>query len=91
MKLKTKNINGPFCRIVVKDNGIGFNQEYAKQLFEIFKKLHGKEGYEGTGIGLAISKKIIEKHNGIIFGKGKENEGATFTIILPLKQHQSKQ
>ena len=87
----TININGPFCRIVVKDNGIGFNQEYAKQLFEIFKKLHGKEGYEGTGIGLAISKKIIEKHNGIIFGKGKENEGATFTIILPLKQHQSKQ
>ena len=76
---------GKYCRIVVNDNGIGFNQEYAKQLFEIFKKFHG-EGYEGTGIGLAITKKIIEKHNGVIFAEGKEKEGAAFTIMLPLKQ-----
>ena len=82
-----ENKKGKFCKIVVNDNGIGFNQEYAKQLFEIFKKFHG-EGYEGTGIGLAITKKIIEKHNGVIFAEGKEKEGAAFTIILPLKQQQ---
>jgi|GEM_PF-399868 len=82
----TEDKKGQYCRIVVKDNGIGFDQEYAKQLFEIFKKFHG-ESYEGTGIGLAITKKIIEKHNGIIFAEGKENEGATFTIILPLKHY----
>ncbi len=82
----TEKNKGKYCRIVVKDNGIGFDPEYATQLFEIFKKFHG-DGYEGTGIGLAIAKKIIEKHNGLIFADGKENEGATFTILLPLKQH----
>ncbi len=85
----TESRKGKYCRIVVKDSGIGFDQEYAKQLFDIFKKFHG-EGYEGTGIGLAVTKKIIEKHDGLIFAEGKENEGASFIIILPIRQHQIK-
>jgi signal transduction histidine kinase len=52
----------------------------------IFQRLHSKSQYEGTGIGLAVAKKIIEKHNGIITARSKENQGATFIIILPLRQ-----
>ncbi len=55
-------------------------------IFVIFQRLHSKDRYEGTGIGLAIAKKIIEKHNGLITAKGKEGHGATFTIILPIHQ-----
>jgi two-component system CheB/CheR fusion protein len=78
---------GDYCRITLRDNGIGFDNQYAEKIFTIFQRLHAREKYEGTGIGLAITKKIIEKHNGIITACGKENEGATFTIILPLRQH----
>ena len=68
------------------DNGIGFEQQYSEQIFAIFQRLHGKQTYSGTGIGLALCKKIVENHNGIIYGKGEPNKGATFTIILP--EHQ---
>lgn len=78
--------NGKYVRIDISDNGIGLDESYIDKIFVIFQRLHGKTQYEGTGIGLAIVKKIIEKHNGIIGVKSKEGEGATFTIMLPVKQ-----
>ena len=73
-----------YIEIVFKDNGIGFEQKYAKQIFAIFQRLHDSETYLGTGIGLALCKKIIENHHGEIFVKAKENKGAAFHIILPV-------
>jgi len=81
-----RNVPGDFCRIVIKDNGIGFDNEYAEKIFTIFQRLHSREQYEGTGIGLAITRKIIERHKGVIAASGKENEGSRFVIVLPLKQ-----
>ena len=78
--------NGPYCRISIKDNGIGFDPQYAAKVFTIFQRLHPREKYEGTGIGLAIAKKIIEKHNGIIAANSKDGEGAEFIMVLPIKQ-----
>lgn len=77
--------DGPFCRITVSDNGIGFNPQFADIIFEIFQRLNSREQYEGTGIGLSIVKKIIENHNGIIMARSTEGEGATFTMILPVR------
>ena len=76
---------GKFCRITVKDNGIGFDEIYLDRIFIIFQSLNDRQSYEGTGIGLAIAKKIIEKHNGLITAKSKVGEGASFIIVLPLK------
>lgn len=78
--------DGNFYRICIRDNGIGFDQQYANKIFTIFQRLHPREKYEGTGIGLAIAKKIVEKHNGIITAKSKEGEGTEFIMVLPAKQ-----
>jgi signal transduction histidine kinase len=75
-----------FYEIAVTDNGIGFEQEYAEKVFQIFQRLHGKAEYPGSGIGLSICKKIVDKHNGIIFAQSELNKGTTFYIILPEKQ-----
>ena len=75
-----------FYRIEVHDNGIGFENEYSERIFQIFQRLNGKAEYPGSGIGLAICKKIVEKHNGLIFAKSAPDCGATFTVILPEKQ-----
>ena len=72
-----------FIKIVFKDNGLGFEQEYAERIFLLFNRLHGKKDYPGTGVGLAICKKIVENHKGYIFAKGKLNEGAVFEVYLP--------
>lgn len=74
-----------YCHITLSDNGIGFDQKYSFKIFEVFQRLHGKEIYQGTGIGLAIVKKIIENHNGIITATGEINKGATFNIYIPIK------
>ena len=72
-----------YCHISFADNGIGFDPLYKDKIFEVFQKLHGKEEYAGTGIGLAIVKKIIENHNGTITAKSELNKGATFDIYIP--------
>lgn len=75
-----------YCRISISDNGIGFAQEYKDKIFEVFQRLHGKEEYAGTGIGLAIVKKIVDNHNGHITATGSLNKGARFDIYLPINQ-----
>ncbi|MEO7174513.1 MAG: CheR family methyltransferase [Saprospiraceae bacterium] len=75
-----------YFEIIFKDNGIGFEQQYAKQIFTIFQRLHSKEDFVGTGIGLALAKKIVENHHGELFTNAKENKGAEFHVILPVKQ-----
>lgn len=75
---------GKFCRITVKDNGIGFNEIYLDKIFKIFQSLNDRNSYEGTGIGLAIANKIIERHNGLITAKSSPDNGACFIIVLPL-------
>ena len=80
--------NNRFCRIIIEDNGIGFEQEYSEQIFGMFKRLHGKNQYHGTGIGLAICKKIAEEHNGYISAISKVNEGATFIVSLPMHEEE---
>ena len=77
---------GHDCRIFVEDNGIGFDEKYVDRIFEPFQRLHGKSAYEGTGMGLAICRKIVERHGGDITAKSKPGEGSTFIITLPLQQ-----
>jgi PAS domain S-box-containing protein len=72
-----------YCHIRVADNGIGFEQQYSDKIFEVFQRLHGKDQYDGTGIGLSIVKRIVENHNGIITASGELNKGATFDIYIP--------
>jgi len=69
--------------IIIKDNGIGFDQQYERRIFTIFQRLHSKDAYIGNGIGLAISRKITENHKGYIFAKAEKNVGAAFHVILP--------
>lgn len=88
-KYKGLNPKLAYCEIIFKDNGIGFEQKYAEQIFTIFQRLNQQSLYQGTGIGLALSKKIVENHHGEIFVKAKENAGAAFHIILPVQQFRS--
>ena len=72
-----------YWHISFTDNGIGFENQYSQRIFEVFQRLHGKKEYQGTGIGLAIVKKIVENHGGIITARGKVDNGATFDIYIP--------
>ena len=84
-KLNSLNLSSEkmYCHITVTDNGIGFEPHFSERIFGVFQKLHSKEVYEGTGIGLAIVKKIVENHNGIIIASGELNKGAQFDIYIP--------
>jgi PAS domain S-box-containing protein len=73
-----------YVQITFKDNGIGFDQKYARQIFTIFSRLHSRQSYEGTGIGLALCKKIVDNHHGVISAFSNPGQGAEFRIILPV-------
>ncbi|HLA60264.1 MAG TPA: ATP-binding protein, partial [Puia sp.] len=75
-----------YWKIIFSDNGIGFEQQYADRIFELFQRLHSRFEYEGTGIGLAICKKIVQNHKGYIYADGKPGLGASFVIYLPSKR-----
>jgi signal transduction histidine kinase len=78
--------NKRYAQIAVTDNGIGFEQKHAAQIFKIFQRLHSRDKYEGTGIGLAIVKKIVQIHNGHIRVESKPDEGVRFEIFVPIEQ-----
>lgn len=75
-----------FFQITVKDNGIGFDEKYLDRIFTVFQRLHGRAEYEGSGVGLAVCRKIAERHNGVITARSIAGEGAAFIVSLPLKQ-----
>jgi light-regulated signal transduction histidine kinase (bacteriophytochrome) len=77
---------GGTCRISVADNGIGFDEKYLDRIFTIFQRLHGRGEYEGTGIGLAVCRRIVERHGGTLTARSKPGQGATFIITLPIRQ-----
>ena len=95
IKVKSELVNGEsliaegaesgrkYYRVAIKDNGIGFEPEYSKRIFEIFQRLHGRDEYSGTGIGLAICKKIVQNHKGFIYAESEPGKGAAFFICLP--------
>jgi len=74
------------CQIMVSDNGIGFDERYLDRIFQVFQRLHSRSTYEGTGIGLAVCRKIADRHGGTISAKSAEGDGATFIVTLPMKQ-----
>jgi PAS domain S-box-containing protein len=79
----------PYCELTVTDNGIGFDEKYLDRIFAVFQRLHGRQEYEGTGIGLAVCRRIVDRHAGIITARSRPGEGATFVVLLPAKQSQS--
>jgi signal transduction histidine kinase len=78
------------CEIAVEDNGIGIDEQYADRIFQVFQRLHARSEYEGTGIGLAVCRKIVDRHNGAITVASTPGAGATFTITLPVDQEGAK-
>jgi signal transduction histidine kinase len=75
-----------FCEILVTDNGIGFDEKYLDRIFTVFQRLHKKGEYEGTGVGLAICRKIVDRHGGTITARSNPGQGATFVVALPVIQ-----
>jgi PAS domain S-box-containing protein len=90
VKIESVNQSERFCHIIFSDNGIGFEPRFNNQIFEVFQRLHGQEHFPGTGIGLAICKKIVENHNGVIEAQGMPDTGATFHIFLPATDPQDR-
>ena len=82
---KDRGLTSKYCRISVADNGIGFDQKYAEEIFGMFRRLHHNGEYTGTGVGLALCKKIADLHQGYISAHSKLNEGSTFIVSLPMK------
>ncbi|HEX2607585.1 MAG TPA: ATP-binding protein, partial [Flavisolibacter sp.] len=79
-----EDASGPYCVISIQDNGIGFDEKYVSSVFSLFKRLNTAEQYEGSGIGMAIAKKIIEKHDGLITATSVVGSGSCFKILLPV-------
>jgi PAS domain S-box-containing protein len=77
---------GGLCRINFEDNGIGFDEKYLDRIFVVFQRLHGRKEYEGTGVGLAVCRKIVERHGGSITARSTPGSGATFVVTLPARQ-----
>lgn len=85
VKLSAENSNNNHCRLLVADNGIGFEEKYLDRIFTPFQRLHSRGEYEGTGMGLAVCRKIVERHGGHITARSTPGAGATFIVLLPLK------
>lgn len=81
----------PLCRLFVQDNGIGFEEKYLDRIFNVFQRLHGRGQYEGSGIGLAIARKIVQRHGGDITARSQPGQGATFIVTLPVHQAKGQQ
>ena len=75
-------------RIAVEDNGIGFDEKYLDRIFTVFQRLQGRAAYEGTGIGLAICRRIVERHGGTITARSRPGQGSTFLVTLPARPQQ---
>ena len=73
-------------RLTITDNGIGFDEKYAEKIFKMFERLHGRDAYPGTGLGLAVCRKIVDRHNGEVTAYGRPGEGSTFIVTLPISQ-----
>ncbi len=86
VRFSSSSAGGQHCTITVSDNGIGFNEKHAEKIFGMFARLHGRAEYEGSGIGLAICRKIVERHRGTIAAMSTAGQGATFTVSLPVTQ-----
>ena len=84
--IETPTPNASYYRICVRDNGIGFETRYADQIFEVFKRLHGKDTYPGSGIGLALCRRIVANHGGNLFAESIVGEGSAFYVLLPQAQ-----
>jgi light-regulated signal transduction histidine kinase (bacteriophytochrome) len=76
------------CELLVQDNGIGFDEKYMDKIFAVFQRLHGRTEYEGTGVGLAVCRRITDRHSGQITARSKPGEGATFVVTLPVRRAQ---
>jgi PAS domain S-box-containing protein len=79
------------CILYIEDNGIGFDEKYLDRIFTVFQRLHGKNEYEGTGVGLAVVRKIVERHGGTVTARSAVGEGTTFIVTLPLVQQRVKE
>jgi signal transduction histidine kinase len=79
-------LSDDYCKILIEDNGIGFDEKFLERIFLPFQRLHGRFDYEGTGMGLAICRKIIARHGGRILAMSQPESGATFIVAIPLKQ-----
>jgi len=86
----TAKPDDPFCVLTVHDNGIGFEEQYLEKIFAVFQRLHGRGEYEGTGVGLAVCRRITDRHGGMITAQSKPGEGSIFIVILPLRQPTSE-
>jgi PAS domain S-box-containing protein len=80
---------GNYCVLVIRDNGIGFDEKYLNRIFNIFQRLHGRSEYPGTGVGLAVCRRIVDRHNGQITAKSMVGQGASFLVTLPMRQIQA--
>ncbi|HWQ91297.1 MAG TPA: ATP-binding protein, partial [Clostridia bacterium] len=90
VRIASRAFNAPsgkeFCEITVQDNGIGFDEKYLDRIFAVFQRLHGRAEYEGTGVGLAVCRRIVDRHGGSISARSVPGKGATFSVMLPLSQ-----
>jgi signal transduction histidine kinase len=79
------------CELTVQDNGIGFDEKYLDRIFAVFQRLHGRQEFEGTGIGLAVCRRIADRHGGSITAQSQPGAGAKFIVTLPLWQTRPKE
>jgi signal transduction histidine kinase len=83
VRVSGRTLENGFAEITIEDNGIGFDEKYLDRIYTLFQRLHGRDEYEGTGIGLALCHKIVERHKGTITARSRPGEGATFIVMLP--------